>query len=185
MIRFAYILLPLAFLLFLFSCGNDSATSEMSSEQLKVQELESEITELSKGQYTVEEMNSKRRELIEALDGLYHAKISDSISAQSLDKMHLSYSAMHDYVNAAHIADTLIFNYPDYPNRELVLESQANNYDMFILPRNKNKVKYYLELLLDEYPDMDEERKEGFEYRLQNIDLTMEELIMKQAGGSE
>ena len=138
MINSIKIIITLLALFTIASCGNDTQ-NKLSPEQLKVQELESKIMELSKGEYSVKEMDSSRVELIEALNTLYEADISDSVSAQTLDKMQLAYSAMHDYVNAAHISDTLINNYPDYPNRELVLESQANNYDMFIIPRRKDK----------------------------------------------
>jgi hypothetical protein len=82
-----------------------------------------------------------------------------------------------NYVEAAMYADTLINKYPDYINRPMVIESQYNNYDMFIKPRNIDKAKYYLELLLKEDKEMDKERRADFEYRLEYIDLTIEQLM--------
>lgn len=159
------------------SCGETEGKNPLI---IRVQNLEAELTKMSEKQAPLNEVDSTRRELISALHDLYNAKLSDSLSADCLDKIHLSYSAMHNYVQAAHYADTLINSYPDYTNRALVLESQANNYDMFILPRNVEKVKHYLNLLLQENPDLPKEKRADIEYRLKYIDLTIEELMQKE-----
>jgi hypothetical protein len=78
------------------------------------------------------------------------------------------------------LADTLIQNYPLYKNRSMVLESLASAYDVFIIPRRKDKVKRYYEMLLKESKTLTNEQRKDIEFRLQNIDLTFEELIQKQ-----
>jgi hypothetical protein len=89
----------------------------------------------------------------------------------------LIHSANRDYETAAAYADTLLEKYPKFPERVIILESQSNAYDMSIKPRNKEKVKKYLQMLLDENPDMDAGRRKDVEYRLKYIDLTIEQLI--------
>ena len=59
----------------------------------------------------------------------------------------------------------------------MVIESQANSFDMFIQPRDTKKVRYYLELLLKEFPKMDKERKEDIAFRLKYLDLTIEQIM--------
>jgi hypothetical protein len=59
----------------------------------------------------------------------------------------------------------------------MVLESLATAYDIFLRPRNKEKVKMYYEMLLKEGKDLPAEQRKNITYRLNNIDLTFEELI--------
>ena len=54
----------------------------------------------------------------------------------------------------------------------MVIESQIVNYDIFITPRNAEKVKQYIELMLKEKELSAEARKE-YESRLQNIDKSL------------
>ena len=91
--------------------------------------------------------------------------------------LQMIYSAKRDFTTAAKYADTLIENYPNYPNRLLVIESQYTNYDMFIQPRDQEKARYYLEMLLKEDKKMDKQTRADFEYRLEYMDLTIEQLM--------
>jgi hypothetical protein len=74
--------------------------------------------------------------------------------------------------------------YPEYENRPMVLESLATAYDIYLQPRKKDKVEKYYQLLLKENPNLPKEKKEDIEFRLENINLSFEELIMKRAGSA-
>jgi len=154
----------------MLSCGkSDSITKE------QILELEDQLKETSMSDQ--DKVNELRDSLLNSFLTFYHQNPDDQFSAECLDKVHLIYSAKMDYPSAAKYADTLLEKYPDYINRLMVIESQFNTYDMFIQPRNKEKAKYYLELLLKEDKNMDSVRRSDFEYRLEYIDLTIEQLI--------
>jgi hypothetical protein len=59
----------------------------------------------------------------------------------------------------------------------MVLESLATAYDVFLHPRNKEKVKMYYEMLLKEGTNLPAEQRQNIVFRLKNIDLSFEELI--------
>lgn len=164
-----YIYLVVTLVLFA-SCGG-------GSEDLKKRIEEKEKSISSMNSKDLEKMSNARNELVELLFEYYRTNPEEDYSAQCLDKVQMVYSSQRKYELAAKYGDTLIEKYPNYENRELVLESQYNNYDMFVKPRNVEKAKYYLELLLKEYPDMPKERKEEFEYRLKYIGLTIEQIM--------
>ena len=79
---------------------------------------------------------------------------------------------MGEYRTASTYADMILSQYPNYVNRQMVIESQIVNYDIFITPRNAEKVKQYIELMLKEKELSAEARKE-YESRLQNIDKSL------------
>ncbi|OFZ07898.1 MAG: hypothetical protein A3D92_11585 [Bacteroidetes bacterium RIFCSPHIGHO2_02_FULL_44_7] len=102
----------------------------------------------------------------------------DIHAAECLDKVHMAYSGLRDYKKAVFYADKLLKEYPDYINKSMVLESQAGNYDLFIVPRDTSKVRYYYDLLLKE--DISSEKRKDIKNRLKHIDLTMEQYILQQ-----
>lgn len=124
--------------------------------------------------------NLTRMALIEKLLLVYREYPKDQQAAECLDKVQMTYSAMEAHRACANYADTLLMKYPDYEGRMLVIESQIANYDQFIKPWDKEKVKHYYDMLLKEFPNMSEEKKADIEFRLENIDLSLEELIEKQ-----
>jgi hypothetical protein len=94
-----------------------------------------------------------------------------------LDKAHVIFASLGMHQRSVLLADTLIRNYPLYKNRPMVLESLATAYDIFLRPRNKEKVKMYYEMLLKEGTNLPAEQRENITFRLKNIDLSFEELI--------
>ena len=97
-----------------------------------------------------------------------------------LDKAHMIYSSSGAHGLAVLYADTLIRKYPNYENRQMVLLSLATAYDMFLIPRKKDLVKKYYEMLLKENPNLPKEQKEDYEFRLKYVDLTYDQLIDMQ-----
>ncbi len=106
-----------------------------------------------------------------------HKFPKDQAAAAYMDKAHMTFAGMQLYGRSVAIADSIIVFYPRYKNRAMVLESAASTYDMFILPRNKEKIKKYYELLLEENPKMPKEQRDQLKFRLEHIDLSYNEMI--------
>lgn len=119
-------------------------------------------------------------EYAERCMAMAHRYPKDKDAAKYMDKAHMTFASLGLYARSADIADSIITFYPRYENRAMVLESAASTYDMFIIPRNKDKVKKYYEMLLKENPKMPKEQRESLELRLKHIDLTYEEMISLQ-----
>ncbi|AEA42961.1 hypothetical protein [Fluviicola taffensis] len=96
-----------------------------------------------------------------------------------MDKAHIIFASAGLNQRSVMIADSLIMRYSTYKNRAMVLESLAGSYDVFVKPRQKDKVKLYYELLLKENPKMDPAQRKQIEKRLKYVDLTFEEFISK------
>lgn len=182
-------------MILLISCGEDSKkqiendpefykTEIPSADELRkgIVVLEDSIMRMSENRENVRKQlpNLTRQELIERALLLYRNYPEDKDAAASLDKVHMSYSTMEAYVLAAKYADTLIRNYPKYKERARVIESVASHYDYFVKPWDGEKVQFYYELLLKDYPNLTDEKKEDVQYRLDNMEFTLEELMAKQ-----
>lgn len=162
----------------LSSCGSGNEQTQMRD---KIIAMEDSITVLTKnlqpGEQLNEEVNTK---LIDLLTGYYRKYPNDIYAPEYLDKVHMVYSAMGKYDLSTKYADTLMTNYKDYINRAMILESQASTYDIFLQPRDTSKVRYYYELLLKETPDLSKDKIREIRFRLKNLHLTVDELIIMQ-----
>jgi len=172
--------------LLIVSCNSDKETDDKqlndSIESLKeeIKLNEDNIGALSESGASIKQIDSSRNVLIESLINFYRTNPTDDFAPVCLDRIHFSYSAERKYGLAAMYGDTLLLKYPDYINRPMVLESQANAYDMLIIPRDTSKVRYYNELLMNENPDLPKEKVSDILFRLDNLDLTIEEIMMMQ-----
>lgn len=163
-------------LLFITACSDEKA--EMLK---KIKDTETAIFEKSQNLGPGEVMTAADDQaLIDVLLDFYRAFPEDEHAPECLDKVHMKYSGMADFRNAASYGDTLLTNYKDYVNRAMILESLANIYDMNVSPRDTAKVRRYNEQLLSENPDMPEEKANDIRYRLDNIELSIVELIQKR-----
>jgi len=124
--------------------------------------------------------NLVQQACIEKLKLLYQAYPEDKDAALSLHKVSMMYSAMGVPRLSAQYGDSLIEKYPDYKDGWLVLQSNAYYYDNEVEPRDKEKVRYYHETLLKNYPNLDSVTREQSKSRLETIDLTFDELIKQQ-----
>lgn len=110
---------------------------------------------------------------------IYHRFPKSAEAPRYLDKAHIIFASVGLHQRSVVLADSLITMYPTYKNRAMVLESLAGAYDVFVIPRQKDKVKHYYELLLKENPKMDPEQRKQIENRLKYVDLTFDEYISK------
>lgn len=168
----------LSLIVFVSSCSEDRSVDGLKE---RIEENVVALQELTIEEDKLDVRDTMRVELINSLLDFYHTYPEDTYAPECLDKVHFVYSAMRNYREAAKYGDTILLNYPDYVNREMVIESQYNTYDMFVSPRNKEKAAYYLKMWLKEYPDMDNEKKKEIEERLKYIDLTIEQMIDMKA----
>ncbi|MNU78592.1 hypothetical protein D3C71_681850 [compost metagenome] len=110
---------------------------------------------------------------------IYHRFPETAEAPRYLDKAHIIFASVGLHQRSVILADSLIATYPTYKNRAMVLESLAGAYDVFVVPRQKTKVKYYYEMLLKENPKMDVEQRKQIENRLKYVDLTFDEYVSK------
>lgn len=167
-----------ALIIILFSCGQqDAAVEKMSAPQKssieQIEKLESEILDLPmNSEADAELLNESKKTLVDSLLAYYRNYSKDTLAPVYLDKVHMLYSGMGEYRLASTYADMILNQYPNYVNRKMVIESQIINYDIFIVPRNKEKVREYIELILKE-PTLTEEERQEYKSRLENIDKSL------------
>lgn len=175
----------------LVACGSDKKEGEKgnqaeipSAEELLegIKVLEDSLMTLSQltEYHTTQIPRLTKMTLIEKELLLYRAYPDHAEAATCLDKVHMLYSSLEAYELSSQYADTLLMKYPKYKERLRVIEGQISNYDMFIKPWNQEKVKYYYKMLQKEYPNLPQERKDDIQFRLDNIDLSLDQLIEKQ-----
>ena len=63
-----------------------------------------------------------------------------------------------------------MLSFPNYKNRDFILESMSSTYDVLIEPRDTSKIRYYYSLLLKER-NLPKEKRDGIVNRLKYIDL--------------
>lgn len=156
-----------------YSCGNNPKVNENSREALKtkITEMEDSIAIIQKNPKTAASMPSLTSiELINRLTAYYTAFPKDEYSADCLFKIHIKFSELNANEKALAYGDTLLISFPNYKNRDFLLESMASTYDLIILPRDTSKVRYYYSLLLKE-KKLPKEKREGIENRLKHLDL--------------
>jgi hypothetical protein len=166
-------------MVFTMSCGAEK------SEVLSEKQFLSDITSLEDSLMTESMKTDRVAATYEAMQQRYVAKLIEMYrllpasekSALSLDKAHMVYSGMGDYVASTKWADTLLMNFPKYKNRAMILESQASSYDALLVPRDSAKVRKYYTQLLNEFPKLDKTKREDIEKRLKFNKLSFDQYI--------
>ena len=157
--------------LLLYSCENKSKVDENSREALKnkITEMEDSISALQK-ESSEPLPNLTSIELINRLTAYYTAFPKDDYSADCLFKLHMKFSELNAEEKALAYGDTLLLKFPNYKNRDFILESMASTYDVLIEPRDTSKVRHYYSLLL-KVKNLPKEKREGVEQRLKYLDI--------------
>lgn len=165
-------------LLCLNACSNnDSANSadqikgaSMSNEGLKnaIKQMEDSIVTMQKTNKNIPSL--AQIELINRLKLFYQAFPTDKYAADCLFKIHIKYSDLNSQKNAMAYGDTLLKNFPNYSNRDFLLESMGSSYDVVIEPRDTSKVRYYYTMLLKEGA-ISAAKREDLKLRLKYIKL--------------
>lgn len=159
--------------LLFFRCGNNTKVDVTSRKALKnkITEMEDSIALIIKNPKEAAAMPSLTSiELINRLTAYYIAFPKDEYSADCLFKLHMKFSELNANEKALAFGDTLLLNFPNYKNREFLLESMASTYDLIIEPRDTSKVRYYYSLLLKDIKTP-KKKREDIEKRLKFIEL--------------
>ena len=168
--------------LLLYSCENKSKVDENSSENKpKVDEksreaLKTKITEMEDSISALQKKSSEpipnltSIELINRLTAYYKAFPKDEYAADCLFKLHMKHTELNAHEKALEYGDTLLLNFPNYKNKDYILESFGSTYDLIIQPRDTSKVRYYYSLLL-KVKNLPKEKREGVEKRLKYLDI--------------
>ena len=157
--------------LLLYSCENKPKVDENSREALKtkISEMEDSISALQK-KSSEPIPNLTSIELINRLTAYYKAFPKDEYAADCLFKLHMKLTELNANEKALEYGDTLLLNFPNYKNKDFILESLGSTYDFIIQPRDTSKVRYYYSLLL-KVKNLPKEKREGIENRLKHLDL--------------
>jgi hypothetical protein len=173
--------LVLSFALFVESCGGPAKTDKKTELKTSIKQMEDSIMAIQKDPIQAAKMPSLTNiELINRLLAYYQAYPEDSFSADCLFKVHIKYSDLQAYEQSVAYGDTLIQLFPNYANKDFLLESLASTYDVLIEPRDAEKVKYYYELLLKE--KIKATKRKDIENRLKHIDMDFFEYSQFQMG---
>lgn len=163
------------------SCNSDGSSSDSNSigDKLKVvKAIEDSLMEASKsGNNNATDFIAMQDRYIAQLLEVYKEYPKEEKSAACLDKAHMVYSGMGDYLASSKWADTLLQNFPKYVNRALILESQATTFDALLIPRDSSKVRKYYTQLLTEFPNLDKSKREDISNRLKFNKLTFDQYI--------
>ncbi len=181
-----------ALLLLLSSCKNGTSEKDdalknrgagVSRNELKasIKQMEDSITGLLQNKDRKKLIPSLTYiELINRLKSYYQRFPNDPYSSQCLFNIHIQYS----YLNANELAiaygDTLLRKFPNFPNSDLLLESMATTYDIYIVPRDTTNVRKYYTLLLNLKGISSQKRKDTQE-RLKHIELGLFDYITYQS----
>jgi hypothetical protein len=157
-----------------YSCENKPKVVEKSREVLKAKIMEMEDSILLIKDNT-EDKNSnmlgiKNIELINRLTAYYTAFPKDEYAADCLFKLHMKLTELNAHDKALEYGDTLLLNFPNYKNKDYILESLGSTYDLIIQPRDTSKIRYYYSLLLKE-KNLTKEKRDGIVNRLKYINL--------------
>ena len=171
-----------AFLLLLASCKNQTASKKTVSSKKKsplsrnelvssIKKMEDSIMSLTNSpKPSAKILSLSNVELINRLFSFYQAFPKDPYSAECLFKIHEKYSELQAHKKALDYGDTLLVNFPNFPNRDFLLESMCAIYDVEIVPRDTTSLRKYNTLLLKEAKVTPEKRKE-IQMRLKYIGM--------------
>ncbi|MNK05497.1 hypothetical protein D3C87_233800 [compost metagenome] len=181
-------LLVIAVLFSLAACSSESKKEETAEVVKKESGLPGAIKELKAFEDSLKSLSQSGTleydqqtavAYAEKCLSIYHRFPKTEEAPKYLDKAHIIFASANLHQRSVVLADSLILMYPMYKNRPMVLESLAGAYDVFVIPRQKDKVKKYYEMLLKESPDMDAAQRKQIEKRLKYVDLTFDEYISK------
>jgi hypothetical protein len=168
-------------LVLLFGCSENKEKSTVSREALKLRitQLEDSISKVQNNPETVGKIKSLTNiELINRLTDYYRAFPQDAYSADCLFKIHMKFSELNAHDKSVAYGDTLLKLFPNYENKEFLIESIASAYDVYILPRDTSKVRKYYTLLL-KLPNINSNKKQDIQKRLDNLNLSFDDYILK------
>lgn len=161
----------------LAACGGNS--NEVSVHK-RIDMYEDSIQQWGGGLGTKEEINAFADDYIATLLEAAEEEPENPKTPEYLDRVHMWSAAKEDYTQSLKWAKEVVEKYPKYVNREMVLESIASMYDINIQPRDSAKVKEYYTIMLKEFPNLNQQKKQDIKDRLKYNHLTFKEYQLMQ-----
>lgn len=187
MIQYKILLVAFA-IFFIVGCENKDNVVNIepdsdSIEQIKasIQEIDDSLKVLFDNAMHQEQFQMNHAVFYEAINRnkqLFLKFPDDPGVEQALDKISAIYLQLNHEEEAVKWRDTLLTRFPNTKHKVGLLELQMNYYDYN--EHNPEKMEYYLNQLL-EIEDLSAEKRAQYEFRLENIDKTFEELILMQS----
>ena len=181
--------LILGFLLLLASCGGNDANPDGRPSEDEITAQIEQIDDSLKVYYAAimngETDNIPASSIQKAIDLhlLYYTYYpKGELAPDYLDKVQQLYLQEKSYAKSAEMCDTLIAKYPSYKNRNDVILSAASTYDYFL--SDKVHAKKYYEMLLKS-KKIDKETRQSVSFRLQHMDLSLDEMAALQIKQAE
>lgn len=167
--------------LILVSCGENSTENEISKNKLKqrIKQMEDSIAEIQSDPATAAKIpNLTQLELINRLTDFYRAFPKDDFSSDCLFKIHMKFGELNAHEKSVAYGDTLLKLFPNYKNKDFLLESMGSACDIYIEPRDTSRIRFYYEQLLKER-NVSNQKKKDIRARLNRLDLTFDEYIVQ------
>lgn len=176
-------------LLTFVACTNQEVKND-GKEELSIEEMKTSIKEMDDSLMVMMEEAVKSpnyqmnriayHEAINRNKDFYTNYPNDPYAETALNKIASLYLQINVESESAKWRDTLLTKYPNAENKIGLLELQMNYYDFN--EHNPEKIKFYANQLLA-IENLPEEKREQYEFRLEHIDKTFEELIELQMSG--
>lgn len=161
------------------SIGYQGSDSLKGLIRIKEKNLTNYYKNLVEGEMSSDTLpNQMINDLLKEYQVFYKSYPKDTLSPYFIDKIHQLFTQEKQYTYAVDWVDTLLFHYPNYRNKTLVLYSAATTSDMYLLDSNRVK-KYYIRML-NECPKLKNEVKKQIQHRLKYIRFTYNEYFDNQ-----
>jgi hypothetical protein len=174
----------LFYFIFLLICSCEEGSQKKSALsratlKLRITELEDSIANVQKNPNNLGKITSLTNiELINRLTDYYRAFPKDDYSSDCLFKIHMKFSELNAHEKSVAYGDTLLELFPNYKNKEFLIESMASAYDAYIIPRDTSKIRSYFSLLLND-PKVKSDKKRDIRKRLEHLELSFDDYILK------
>lgn len=166
--------------LLLAACGEPTTGDDEAGAVAEISAMEDSVRQISKRpDFKVSDLRMAQNDLVKTLLSFYKEYPESNKSADYLDRASAIFADMDNYYKSVQWADTLLRQFPDYKDRALVLEGQAVAYDVMIQPRDSAKVRLYYSMLLNEFPSLEKEKREGVMRRLRYNHMGFDAYILQ------
>jgi len=174
-------------ILFVLLCLGCSSNKEKEVEDIhtRIEYYEDSIRQWGGGQGFPEDRDSFANRYISVLLQAYQDDPQHAKTPEYLDRLHMWYVTKNETENAIKWATQVVENYPQYPNRKMLIESIATMYDSDSVLRDSARVRHYYTQLLTEFPSIDPADKSAIQERLKYNHLSLEEYIQTEVSSQE
>lgn len=146
---------------------------------VKEKNLKAYYTSLMSGDITVDTLpNTMINDLLKQYQVFYKSYPEDSLSPYYLDKIHQLFTQEKQYTYAVDWVDTLLYHYPNYRNKTLVLYSAATSSEMYL--SDTNRVKRYYNRMLNECPKLKADVRKQITKRLRYMKMDYIDFLKDQ-----